>query len=330
MDGKHLPRREPVHEARVNESVSGQRIDNFLTTYLESIPRNRIYRLIRRGEVRVNRRRVRQHYRLALGDVVRIPPVWKVEPRVRNAPSSTRQRLIERAILHEDDGLIVLNKPAGWAVHGGSGLDFGVIECLRVARPHAREVELVHRLDRDTSGCLLIAKRRSVLLSLHAALREGRVRKRYLVLTRGNFGNRRRRCESPLLREQHRTGERSVRVHAGGKRAVTDFVPVAAGEIASLIMAHPRTGRTHQIRVHAMDLHAPIAGDDKYGDPEFNRIMRSYGLKRLFLHAASIAIPISGGWKSFEAPLGRELADVLASLGLDDSHSRQGAGRHRG
>ena len=313
MDDAHRP--SAAHEVTVDESVSGQRIDNFLTAYLKGVPRTRIYRLLRRGEVRVNRGRIRQHYRLVPGDVVRVPPVRAAGARPRKTPAETRQRAVERAILHEDDGLIVLNKPAGWAVHGGSGLDFGVIECLRAARPRARRLELVHRLDRDTSGCLLVAKRRGILAALHEALREERVRKGYLALVRGNFGAR-RRCEAPLLREQRRTGERIVRVHAGGKRSVTDFLPAEAGEAASLVTACPRTGRTHQIRVHAASLHAPLAGDEKYGDRAFNRLMRSHGLKRLFLHAASVAVPTGNGWMEFEAPLPPDLAAVLASLGF--------------
>ena len=320
MDEKHRP--QGAHEVTVDASTSGQRIDNFLATYLKGVPRTRIYRLLRRGEVRVNRGRVRQHYRLMLGDVVRIPPVRAAEPGPSKSPPQMRQRVVEQAILHEDDGLIVLNKPAGWAVHGGSGLDFGVIECLRAARPRARRIELVHRLDRDTSGCLLIAKRRGVLASLHEALREERVRKGYLALTRGSFGPRRRRCEAPLLREQRRPGERIVRVHADGKRSATEFVPVETGKAASLVMARPRTGRTHQIRVHAAHLHAPLAGDEKYGDHVFNRLMRSHGLKRLFLHAAQVAIPAGEGWKEFEAPLPSDLVAVLASLGFGSSRGR--------
>ena len=317
MDGANRQPRTAAHEVIVDESASGQRIDNFLITYLKGVPRTRIYRLLRRGEVRVNRGRVRQHYRLAVGDVIRIPPVRAGEVRPAKTPSEARRRDIDRAILHEDDRLIVLNKPAGWAVHGGSGLDFGVIECLRAARPHARGMELVHRLDRDTSGCLLIAKRRSVLLSLHEALRTERVRKRYLALVEGDFGQRRRRCDAPLLREQRASGERIVRVRADGKRSVTDFVPIETGNVASLVMAQPRTGRTHQIRVHAAELHSPLAGDEKYGDRAFNRLMRSHGLRRLFLHALSIALPCGNEWIEFEAPLGPELAEVLASLGLD-------------
>ena len=316
MDWVHRPRREAAHDVAVNESVSGQRIDNFLAVYLKGVPRARIHRLLRRGEVRVNRGRVRSHYRLAPGDIVRIPPVRVAEPRSRKVPTEMRRRAIERTILYEDDGLIVLNKPAGWAVHGGSGVDFGVIECLRAARPCAGRIELVHRLDRDTSGCLLVAKRRSVLSSLHEALRKERVRKRYLALARGNFGSRRRRSDAPLLREQRRSGERIVRVHADGKRAVTDFVPVEVGDVASLVIAQPRTGRTHQIRVHAANLHAPLAGDEKYGDRGFNRLMRSHGLRRLFLHAASIAILTGEARMAFEAPLVPELAAVLESLGL--------------
>ena len=316
MRGDSLSRLEAAHDVTVDASASGQRIDNFLARYFKDMPRARIYRLLRRGEVRVNRGRVRQHYRLACGDVVRVPPVWYGEARLPKTPSEVRQRDINRAIVHEDDGLIVVNKPAGWAVHGGSGLDFGVIECLRAARPHGRRIELVHRLDRETSGCLLIAKRRSVLSSLHEAMRRERVRKHYLALVRGNFGRGRRRCDAPLLREHRGAGERIVRVHADGKRSVTDFVPVAIGEVASLVMVRPRTGRTHQIRVHAAHLRAPLAGDDKYGDRAFNRLMQSYGLKRLFLHAASIAIPDPDGGIEFETPLAPELEAVLASLGL--------------
>ena len=323
MDREQGLRRNAAHEVVVDAPACGQRIDNFLAACLKGVPRARIYRLLRRGEVRVNRGRVRQHYRLAPGDVVRIPPVRVAEPRPRQTPAETKQQIVERSILYEDDGLIVLNKPAGWAVHGGSGLDFGVIECLRAARPRAGRIELVHRIDRDTSGCLLVAKRRAVLASLHEALREERVHKRYLALVRGNFGSRRRRCEAPLVREQRRSGERIVRVHAGGKRSVTDFVPVEAGNVASLVVAQPRTGRTHQIRVHAADLQAPLAGDRKYGDHEFNRSMRSHGLKRLFLHAASIAIRTGEGRMEFEAPLAPELAAVLESLGFDADPARR-------
>ena len=322
MSGAGASRREAAHEIVVDESVSGQRIDNFLALRLKGVPRSRIYRLLRRGEVRVNRGRVRQHYRLASGDVVRVPPVWRVDARPRTTPARERLLAVERTILHEDDGLIVLNKPAGWAVHGGSGVDFGVIECLRAARPDAGRMELVHRIDRDTSGCLLVAKRRSVLASLHEALRNERMRKRYLALVRGDFGARSRRCESPLLRTERRTGERVVRVHAQGKPSVTEFVPVRAGTVASLVAAHPRTGRTHQIRVHAADIHVPLAGDEKYGDREFNRLMRSYGLKRLFLHAASIAVRTAEGRMAFEAPLAPELVAVLESLELDVRSTR--------
>lgn len=323
-------RHEAAHDVSVDESASGQRIDNFLATYLRSVPRTRIYRLLRRGEVRVNRGRVRPHYRLTPGDIVRIPPIRLGASRSRRTPSDKRQRDVHRAILHEDDGLIVLNKPSGWAVHGGSGLDFGVIECLRAARPNTRRIELAHRLDRDTSGCLLIAKRRSVLSSLHEAMRRGHVRKRYLALVRGNFGARRRVCDAPLLRKQRGSGERVVRVHSEGKRSATVFVPIKVGDVASLVMALPRTGRTHQIRVHAAEIDAPLAGDDKYGDREFNRLIRGYGLKRLFLHAASIEIPYEDGRTSFEAPLAPELAEVLASLRLDSDRASTGGYRSTG
>ena len=266
---------------------------------------------------------MRPDYRLVPGDIVRVPPVWVPDAQPRKTPTRERRRAIEHSILYEDDGLIVLNKPAGWAVHGGSGVDFGIIECLRAVRTGAGRIELVHRLDRDTSGCLLVAKRRRVLASLHEALRKGRVHKRYLAMTRGNFGPRRRRSDVPLLREQRRTGERIVRVHAEGKRSVTDFVPVEVGEIASLVLAQPRTGRTHQIRVHAAELQMPLAGDEKYGDYSFNRMMRSHGLKRLFLHAASIAIRSGDEGLKFEAPLAPELVSVLDSLGLRANPARR-------
>ena len=275
-----------------------------------------MYRLLRRGEVRVNRGRVRPDYRLAPGDIVRVPPVWMADAQPRQTPTRERRRAIERSILHEDDGLIVLNKSAGWAVHGGSGVDFGVIETLRAIRSGAGRIELVHRIDRDTSGCLLVAKRRRVLTSLHEALRKGQVHKRYLALTRGNFGSRHRRSDLPLLREQRRTGERIVRVHADGKPSLTSFVPVDVSDVASVVMVRPRTGRTHQIRVHAAELRMPLAGDEKYGDHSFNRLMRSYGLKRLFLHAASMSIRIGDERLEFEAPLAPELVTVLESLGL--------------
>ena len=319
MDQTPRSHRSGVREITVDDTISGQRIDNFLTSYLKGVPRARIYRLLRRGEVRVNRGRIRQHYRLTPGDVVRIPPVREKMAATRKTPDEMRLREIDEAILYEDDALIVLDKPAGWAVHGGSGLHFGIIECLRAARPHARRLELVHRLDRDTSGCLLIAKRRSTLASLHEALRKGQTRKRYVALTRGNFGSRRRRCNAPLLREQRPSMERIVRVDASGKPSTTEFVPADLGEVASLVVARPLTGRTHQIRVHAASLCAPIAGDEKYGDRAFNRLMRTRGLARLFLHAASIAIPLGGNWMEFEAPLPRELGTVLAALGLNST-----------
>ena len=330
MHLEHPTRHEAAHDVTVDESASGQRIDNFLATYLRGVPRTRIYRLLRRGEVRVNRGRVRQFYRVAPGDIVRVPPIRLGASRTRKTPSDKRQRDVQRAILHEDDGMIVLNKPSGWAVHGGSGLDFGVIECLRAARPNARRIELAHRLDRDTSGCLLIAKRRSVLTSLHDSMRRGHVRKRYLALVRGNFGTRRRACDAPLLRMQRGSGERVVRVHAEGKRSVTAFVPIRVGDVASLVMAFPRTGRTHQIRVHAAEIGAPLAGDDKYGDRGFNRLVRGYGLKRLFLHAASIRIPCGDAWADFEAPLAPELAEVLAALGFGPEPAAPGGHRIAG
>lgn len=308
-----------ARELIIDENHAGQRIDNFLISCLKGLPRTRIYRILRRGEVRVNKGRIRQHYRLKPGDVVRIPPVRLDTSQAPQRPAKSLQTLIEERILFEDRGLIVLDKPSGVAVHGGSGRSHGVIEALREARGTRHYLELVHRLDRDTSGCLLIAKRRPVLTALHAAFRRRAVHKRYVVLTRGRWRGGAREAESGLLRNVLRSGERVVGVNAAGKAGRTRFVPLSPGRHASLLEALPFTGRTHQIRVHAVSLGHPVAGDDKYGDKAFNRRMRDYGLRRLFLHASGLrfANPTDGTRLGIEAPLPAELGDVLERLGLD-------------
>lgn len=302
--------------AQIEPAVAGQRLDNFLLASLRGVPRQHVYRLIRSGQVRVNSGRVAPSYRLKAGDRVRIPPVEvkrASEPHIRPADLAW----LEQRILYEDSRLLVLDKPAGLAVHGGSRVGIGCIEALRRLRPDARELELAHRLDRATSGCLLIAKRRSTLRVLHALLREGRVEKRYLALVRGAWQRGEIEVDVSLVRAP-RGAERLVRVGASGKEARTRFKLVQAfGARASLLEATLLTGRTHQIRVHAAHLGHPLAGDERYGDPEFNRRMREFGLQRMFLHAHSLGFrwPDSGEWFSIDAPLPTPLGAVLESLG---------------
>lgn len=317
-DSGHLPKKIAARELTIDEHHAGQRIDNFLISCLKGLPRTRIYSILRRGEVRVNKGRIRQHYRLKSGDVVRIPPLRLSQPGPCGGTDPSVGERIEASILFEDRGLIVLDKPSGLAVHGGSGLSHGVIEALRASRGERDYLELVHRLDRDTSGCLLIAKRRPVLTGLHAAFRDGSVRKRYQVLVKGHWHGPARVIETGLLRNALRSGERLVRVDASGKTGRTRFVPTTPGAKASLMQALPFTGRTHQIRVHAASAGHPVAGDPKYGERDFNRYMREHGLRRLFLHAASLSFenPGDGAKLTVDAPLPMELRDVLAKLGL--------------
>ncbi len=309
-------RHQGVRHLTVDERGEGQRIDNFLLRELRGVPRALVYRMLRRGEVRVNRGRVKADRRLARGDVVRIPPLrLPREPAVQGPPRGLVER-IDRAVLHEDRELLILDKPAGLAVHGGSGLAFGVIELLRSARPHERALELAHRLDRETSGCLMLAKRRSALRTLHRLQREGRVEKRYLALLHGRLERNRVRVEAPLRKNLLRSGERVVRVSSSGRPARTDFRVVRRFRDATLVEAVLGTGRTHQIRVHAAHLGLPIAGDPKYGDGTADRRLRQLGLKRLFLHAASLRFPWPGRETPhrFEAPLPAELQRLLERL----------------
>jgi 23S rRNA pseudouridine955/2504/2580 synthase len=317
-DSGHSPGHTAARELTIDEQHAGQRIDNFLMARLKGLPRTRIYRILRRGEVRVNKGRIRQHYRLQHGDVVRIPPLRLSPPAPVREPAAALRARVEECILFEDRGLIVLDKPSGVAVHGGSGRSHGIIEALRASRGERHYLELVHRLDRDTSGCLMIAKRRSVLTALHAAFREGKVAKRYLVLVQGEWRGGARDVEAGLRRNVLQSGERLVRIDASGKAGRTRFVPRGAGLSASILEARPFTGRTHQIRVHAASVGHPVAGDTKYGDRDFNRAMRGHGLRRLFLHAASLGFENPGDQApaTVEAPLPAELGRVLASLGL--------------
>ncbi|MNJ35679.1 Ribosomal large subunit pseudouridine synthase C [compost metagenome] len=250
------------------------------------------------------------------GDIVRVPPVRLPE---RDEPVPVAQGLLQRleaAIVYEDKALIVLNKPAGIAVHGGSGLSFGVIEAFRQLRPDAKELELVHRLDRDTSGLLMIAKKRSMLRHLHAALRGDGVDKRYMALVRGHWATAKKQVNAPLLKSNLRSGERMVEVNDEGKEALTLFrVLRRFGEFATIIEARPITGRTHQIRVHALHAGHCIAGDSKYGDEDFTREIRELGGKRLFLHAYALTVPLpDGGELKLEAPVDDMWAKTVERL----------------
>lgn len=301
---------------------AGQRIDNYLLRHLKGIPRSRIYRILRKGEVRVNGKRAKPEYRVAEGDRVRIPPIRQGDEEAPTRTSRVPDRLIDtirRAIIHEDDDVIVVNKPSGVATHGGSGIDFGVIETLRAywAGHHPNEtLELAHRLDRETSGCLIIVRKRSRLRELHAIIREGQMEKRYLALVQGRWAHGTEEINAPLMLRQKQGGERVVKVGAGGKEAVSIFKPIQQfGKRATLMEIDLKTGRTHQIRVHAAHAGHPVAGDDKYGNREFNEEMASRGLKRMFLHAQLVNFTWPNG-KDFtaSAPLDDELKAVLDGI----------------
>lgn len=303
----------PVRFVEVEEG--GQRIDNFLLTYLKDIPKSHVYRLLRKGEVRVNKKRIKPDYRLQTGDLLRIPPLVQAETVQRRAPDAFLAE-VESSILYEDKHFIVVNKPAGLAVHGGSGISFGVIEALRQARPKEKFLELVHRLDRETSGCLLLAKRPSILREVHQLLREKRgIQKVYLALLAGevNFKGE-KLIQAPLQKFELQGGERVVRVDPEGKASETLFQVIERFKGATLVQAKPITGRTHQIRVHAAVLACPIAGDEKYGRREVNREFATKGLKRLFLHAKQLSFTLASTGKEylFEAPLSPDLETFLA------------------
>jgi len=333
------------------EEYSGQRIDNFLFRELKRIPKSHIYKMLRKGEIRINRKRIKPEYKINGGDVIRIPPLWQINCNDKNnrnrpndnddscydhegnnghvgkrnivAPTAKITHLLLQSIIYEDDALIVINKPAGMAAHGGSGINFGVIETMRRTRPDLRYLELVHRLDRGTSGCMLLAKKRSMLRVLHQLLREGKIDKTYVLLVKGKWlWQEEKRIDVALLKNQLSSGERLVKVSAVGKMALTTLRPrqifessnsnCSAPCSASLLEAQIHTGKTHQIRVHAAHLGFPLAGDDKYGDKEFNQLMqKKLGLRRLFLHAAAIKFCLP---RTEQEP---ELTNVLSKIHQD-------------
>lgn len=304
----------------ISAGFAGQRIDNFLLRELKGVPKSYIYRILRRGEVRVNKGRVKAVYRLKEGDRVRIPPVRVAETDAPPIPSKNLQQHLEQAIVYEDERYIVLNKPSGLAVHGGSGMDFGVIEAMRSMRPEERHLELVHRLDRDTSGCLLISKRNSALRTLHELMRQNQVDKRYLALLSGSWRKGRQVVKAALRKNTLQGGERVVRVAADGKSAETHFERLQRFQQATLVEARLLTGRTHQIRVHSAWLGSPVLGDEKYGDTAANKWTRELGLKRLFLHAHTLRFRWPGEQQDREivAPLPDELERFLQILNRED------------
>jgi 23S rRNA pseudouridine955/2504/2580 synthase len=287
----------------VGEEAAAQRIDNFLLRHLKGVPKSHVYRVLRSGQVRVNSGRVKPEYRLQAGDRVRLPPIRvsrEEEPKGKPA---------EFPVVYEDAALLVLDKPSGLAVHGGSGVSYGVIESLRASRPQAKVLELAHRLDRDTSGLLIVAKKRTALVELHRMLREGEVEKEYLTVAKGHWEGTGRDLSESLHKYVDAKGERRVAVHENGMKALTQVRRIRANESFSLLEVRLLTGRTHQIRVHLAHAGHPVLGDDKYGDFELNHRLEKSGVRRLFLHASRLAFahPLTGERIELKAPLPAEI-----------------------
>jgi 23S rRNA pseudouridine955/2504/2580 synthase len=313
-----MPEEQPalgVHHLSVDEDSAGQRLDNYLVRELKGVPKTRLYRAMRKGEIRVNKGRVKADYRLVAGDLVRIPPLHRPSPTTPAPVPRYWAEQIAQRVIYEDERLLVINKPSGLAVHGGSGLSFGLIESLRQLRPDDRYLELVHRLDRDTSGVIMIARRPAILRELHRQLREDKIDKRYLALVAGSWPKNLRVVDAPLEKNVLKSGERMVRVAKEGKRSITEFSIVERFAQATLIEAKPVTGRTHQIRVHARHAGFPLLGDDKYSDERTNAVCKSLGLGRLFLHARSLRISLpETGALLLQAPLDLDLENILNKL----------------
>ena len=305
-----------VREVTIREDGDGQRVDNYLLKVLKGVPKSRIYRILRKGEVRVNKKRVKPEFRLSIGDLLRIPPIRTSDEPEQVVLSNWVLDALQNNILYEDKGLLILNKPSGLAVHGGSGVSYGVIEGLRAIRPEAHFLELAHRLDRETSGCLVIAKKRSTLRAFQALLRDNHgIEKNYLALVKGLWEGGGRRIEAPLRKNVLSSGERIVRVSADGKPSISLFEPQQRFSDCTLMRVKLITGRTHQVRVHAQHTGHPIAGDDKYGDDAFNRDISQRGLKRLFLHAAELRFTLPEHTTiHVHAPLEPALEQLLLNL----------------
>jgi len=313
-----------VYYQDIDSELAGQRLDNFLLGQLKGVPRSHVYQLIRSGQVRVNSGRVRAGYRLKLGDRVRVPPVSRRIVARSVIPEHGLQWL-ENRILTEDSRLLVLDKPSGMAVHAGTGIDLGCIEALRSLRPGLRTLDLVHRLDRGTSGCVLVAKRRSALRKLHRLLREGGMKKRYLTLLKGIWQHGPVDVDAPLLTKRQRNGENFVSVNESGKLALSQFSVVESyGSRATLMEVSIATGRTHQIRAHAAYMGHPVAGDERYGDTDFNVQLSELGLRRIFLHSHAVDFiwPDSDEEFMISSPMPEDLKKVQRRLESSGSRSR--------
>lgn len=312
-----------VNHLNISENDAGQRLDNFLFKVLKGVPKSHVLRIIRAGEVRLNKKRCKPSDRIETGDILRIPPVRTAEKQARPAQTVPAR---EFDIVYEDDAMLVVNKPCGVAVHGGSGVSFGVIEQIRRARPEAKYLELVHRLDKDTSGLLMIAKKRSALVRLHEAIRNDHPKKVYLALGVGRLPNNKCHVKLPLFKYTGAQGEKMVRVSEDGQsahtilRVLNRFSGTTLHRIGlselTLAEATLKTGRTHQIRVHMQSQHCPIAGDERYGDYQANKRLQKLGLKRMFLHAAELHLnhPLSGEKLLLKAELPKELQQFLMLL----------------
>ncbi len=290
----------------VNEAEgAGQRIDNFLVKKLKNIPKSKIYSILRKGEVRVNKGRIKPSYKLEVDDVIRLPPLTNVTTSTAPVilPQQKNSLAASTEILYEDTNLLIVNKPSGLAVHGGSGLSFGLIELMRSLRPEATTLELIHRIDRDTSGCIMLAKSPTMLRAMHQLFKDNKIKKTYHALVKG-FAQENFSVNEPLKKFLLSSGERLVRVHPEGQASLTKFTVLARYEGATLLQAMPVTGRTHQIRVHAATRGLPIVGDQKYGDKNYNQIMHKLGLQRLFLHARELQFicPLTGRKMHLQAP----------------------------
>jgi 23S rRNA pseudouridine955/2504/2580 synthase len=302
-----------VRHVIVSADFVDQRIDNFLIGQCKGVPKTRVYRILRKGEVRVNSKRVQPSYRLQKGDDVRIPPMVVNEEAKKVPPSQSTSKLLSSRILYEDDQIMIINKPTGMSVHVGSTVRVGVIEALRHMYPKLPHLELAHRLDSDTSGCLILAKKKRVLREIHELLREGKITKIYWALTLGKWKNDELRVTLPLRKDYQDGGKHVVEVRQDGKHALTDFKVVEEFKGSSLMQVKLHTGRTHQIRVHAAHTGHPVAADDRYGDPEFNKLARKLGLRRLFLHARSIdfTLPSNNQHIKVKAPLDDDLEAAI-------------------
>jgi 23S rRNA pseudouridine955/2504/2580 synthase len=312
----HKPQSQKVQFIEISAPQAGQRIDNFLLSLEKGVPKSRIYRALRKGEVRVNKGRIKQTYKLQAGDTVRVPPLRVSEKKAPTQVKDSLKQQLLKSIIFEDDAMLAMNKPAGLAVHAGSQIQMGLIEAMRIIKPELPFLELVHRLDRDTSGCLLLAKSRDSLLKLQQQMQSDGIDKRYLTLLKGEMPGAEKLVEQPLQKNTLSSGERMVRIDPTGKKAKTLFIKKQGWHRAQFTEVKLFTGRTHQIRVHAASLGQPVAGDDKYGDREFNKSMKTLGLKRMFLHAWRLGIlhPLSGAALELEAPLPEALNNVITQL----------------